>query len=207
MVTRLLRGVLITLGIAAPVEAQDRPVHQRTGVWGVIGFGSAHNDLRCDGCTFAGPEDGWRGGSGSGAIVGIGSAITPRWLAGVEFNSTGRGAGTWTERGSFLSMLLGVVQFYPNTDGGLHVNLGVGPTSISLGGEGGGAETVGLAVRFGAGYDIRFRWMRSVAVTPYASYAMTRVRASAPRTSGNGSTITGLDNRKITQAGIALRWY
>lgn len=201
-------GILVALCTAAvSVEAQDRPVHQRSGVWVVIGIGSAHNDLWCEGCSLTDPDDGWRGGSGAGAIYGIGGAITPRWLAGVEFNPTGRGAGSWTERGSFLFMLLGVVQFYPKADGGLHFNLGTGPISVSLSGEGGGAENVGLAVRLGAGYDVRFRWMRSFALTPYASHAVTRVREAAPRTSGNGSTITELDNRKITQAGIALRWY
>jgi hypothetical protein len=193
--------------LAAPIQAQSRPVHDRSGLWAVVGFGSARNDLTCEGCAFTGPDDGWRGGSGSGAVYGIGAAITPRWLAGVELNPTGRGAGTGTERGSILFMLLGVVQFYPRTQGGLHLNLGVGPISVGLGGEGGGAENYGLAARVGVGYDVRFRWMRSVAITPYVSYAVTRLRDGVARTSGNGGAITGLDNRNIIQSGIALRWY
>lgn len=193
--------------LAASGQAQNRPVHDRSGLWVVTGFGSARNDLTCEGCVFTGPEDGWRGGSGSGAVYGIGVAVTPRWLVGVELNPSGKGAGTWTERGSILFMLLGVVQFYPRKAGGAHLNLGVGPISVGLGGEGGGAENYGLAARAGAGYDIRFRWMRSVAITPYVSYAATRLRDGVARTSGNGAGITGLDNRYIIQSGIALRWY
>ena len=193
--------------LSACLQAQSSSVHHRSGLWAVVGFGSARNDLTCEGCVFTGPDDGWRGGSGSGAMYGIGMAITPRWLAGVELNPTGRGAGTWTERGSILFMLLGVVQFYPRINGGSHINLGVGPISVGLGGEGGGAENYGLAARAGAGYDVRFRWMRSVALTPYLSYTMTRLKEGVARTSGNGDVITALDNRYIIQSGIGLRWY
>jgi hypothetical protein len=192
---------------AAPLEAQENSVHERRGVWGVIGFGSARNDLACEGCVFKSADDGWRGGSGSGAVYGVGGTFTPRWLAGVEFNATGRGAGTWTERGSTLFMLLAVAQFYPRAHGGAHLTLAIGPVSAGLSGEGGGAENYGRAARAGAGYDIRFRWMRSIAVTPYLSYTVTRLREGVARTSGNGTGITGLDNRQITQTGIALRWY
>jgi hypothetical protein len=180
--------------LAGELYAQRRDVHQRSGLWVMVGFGSANNNLTCEGCVYKGADDGWRGGSGSGAVYGIGGAITRRWLAGIEFNPTGRGAGTWTERGSFLFMILGVVQYYPWPSGGAHVNLGVGPISASLSGEGGGAGNTGIASRLGVGYDIRSAWMRSVAITPYLSAALTRFE-------------TGVRTTFLTQAGVALRWY
>ena len=140
-------------------------------------------------------------------VFGVGTTITPQWLAGVEVNGMGRGAGSWTSRGSLLIMLLGVLQYYPRSEGGLHLNVGAGPISVALGGEGGGADNYGFAARAGAGYDIRFRRVRKLAITPYASYAVTRLQDGVASTSGNGSIIDEVSNRSITQAGIAFRWY
>lgn len=206
--TALLPSVAVAIALAltsAPaLRAQDSTRHEREGMWISAGFGSASNNLQCTGCQFSGPDDAWRGGSGGGAVYGAGWAVSDRLLLGVDFNPTGTGSNTRT---AMIFLLLGVAQYYPLSSSGFHVKLGYGVASVTLSGNGGGAENYGQAGQLGVGYDIRFRWPRSIALTPYASYSATRLRDGGVRVFGNAGSITDLQNRSITQLGLAVRWY
>lgn len=196
-----LTSTALALVTAAALGGQDRPRHARAGFWLAGGAGVATNDLKCTGCTFTGPRDAWRGGSGGGASFAAGGTLSQQLLLGVELSPSGTADSTRT---ATMFLLLLVAQYYPLAFEGFHLKGGIGPVSILLGDRGGSVEGRGFAVQGGVGYD--FRIGRSFGLTPYANIAATKV-ARGIMVFGNATSVTRLQNSRIAQLGLALRWY
>lgn len=190
------------LFVGTVARAQEPTSGQRPGGLRIgLGFGASNNDLECTGCTSTGPDDPWRGPSGSGGFLAVGGVLSHQLLIGGEVNISGAESG---KRGVTIFQLLLTAQYFPVASRGLNVTAGVGPASFQIGGAGGGVEGYGTAVRVGAGYDIAIG--RRFALTPYATVARTSSGGSLT-SSGNAGPVTRLENRMVTQYGFAIHRY
>lgn len=196
---------LMTL-CATSVYAQEPNRHAHRGFWIAVGWGVAHNNLECTGCTFLDADDPWRGGTGIGAAYAVGGAVNQQLLLGAELNPSGtaRLEGGETESASIF-LLLFVVQHYPSPTKGFHIKGGVGPALYILERPGASVNAGGWAIRGEVGYD--FRLKGSFSLTPHTSLTLTTSQPSTIETSGSSGTVTDLTNRFIFQTGLSLRWY
>lgn len=184
----------ILLSFAGELQAQVRQ-----GVWVGHGYGGMPLlNLSCTGC-FSPAE--WKPGGGGAMQVGFGSTITPQVLAGAGVNYMG---STGDTSASVLAALA-LVRYYPMGRRGLHIQAGVGASSITFGRPGGSAETFGQAVQLGLGYDMRV-W-RTFALTPYVSLTAVRAGGGSVRTHGNVGPVTRIAGGTAVQWGIALHMY
>lgn len=188
---------LLFVGIIASAQ-EPTSGHRRDGPWIGFGFGASNNDLECTGCTSTGPDDPWRGPNGSGGFLAVAGALSQQLLIGGEVNISGAASG---KRGVTIFQLLLTAQYFPVASRGVHVTAAVGPASFQIGGAGGGVEGYGTALRVGAGYDIAIGGR--FALTPYATVARTFSGGSVT-SSGNAGPVTRLENRSLTQYGVAI---
>lgn len=169
--------VLILLACAAPAQLAAQ-VPERSGFF--IGFGLGYGSL--------GVEDLSDRETGLSGYLKLGGTLNSKVLLGVE-------TGGWTkeENGATLTYgsLNGVAYIYPSETSGFYLKGGAGLATVELDlGIAGSADSSGLGVTLGAGYDIGFGGR--FGLTPYLNYLW-------------GSFDGG--NANVVQLGLGVNWY
>jgi hypothetical protein len=197
---RFIGTAAALLAFASPALAQSAPEAAagpaRQGFTVSFGIGAGKAGFSYEGNT----SDEWP--AGPSGYLRLGGAITPSLVIAGETHGWTRSEGTLTSR---VGYLLAVAQWYPQVTGGFHLIGGVGMGVISekdtdpldryeL-------ESVGGALQFGLGYDVRMS--RNFSLTPYMNFLA--MGGGEPKIDGLG--VGGSMSANVVQLGLGFTWH
>jgi hypothetical protein len=140
--------------------------------------------------------------AGPSGYLRLGGALTPSLILAGETHGWTRSEGSVTSR---VGYLMAVAQWYPQASGGFHLlgGLGIGmlneeDTDPAFAYE---LESVGGALQFGAGYDLRMT--RSFSLTPYIN--LLGMAGGEPKIDGVG--VGGSLSANVVQFGLGFSWH
>lgn len=190
---RIMGTAAALLVFAAPAFAQAAPRQGFTVSFG-IGGGSA-------GFSYEGTSSEQRLNGPSGYLR-LGGAITPSLVIAGESHGWTRSQGGLT---SSVGYLMAVAQWYPQAAGGFHLLGGVGLGVITEKDTDAlnpyELESVGAALQFGLGYDLRMS--RNFSLTPYVN--LLGMGGGEPKIDGAG--IGGTMSATVVQVGLGFSWH
>ena len=187
---RLLGTAAALLLVAAPASAQAR---QGFTVSFGVGGGSA-------GFSYEGTSSDRL--SGPSGYFRLGGAISPNFVIAGETHGWTRNEGSVTSQ---VGYLMAVAQWYPSATNGFHLLGGIGlgvlaeeDTDPDFGYE---LESVGGALQFGLGYDVRMT--RNFSLTPYVNFL--GMGGGEPKIDGMG--VGGSLSANVMQVGLGFSWH
>jgi hypothetical protein len=195
---RFIGTAAALLAFASPALAQSAPAPApaRQGFTVSFGLGAGSTAFSYEGST---SDDRIGGPSG---YLRLGGAINPSLVIAGETHGWTRSDGTLT---THVGYLMAIAQWYPQATGGFHLIGGVGMGVIreketdpldryEL-------ESVGGALQFGLGYDVRMS--RNFSLTPYLNFL--GMGGGEPKFDGRG--IGGSMSANVVQLGLGFTWH
>ncbi|MFN2567247.1 MAG: hypothetical protein ABR499_19805 [Gemmatimonadaceae bacterium] len=140
--------------------------------------------------------------TGPSGYLRVGGAVTPSLIIAGESHGWTRSEGSVTSR---VGYLMAVAQWYPQATGGFHLLGGLGLGMISENDTDPGfayeLESVGAAVQFGLGYDVRMS--RNFSLSPYVNFL--GMGGGEPKLDGTG--LGGTLSANVVQFGLGFSWH
>ena len=186
----------------AHAQAAATPPASHSGFWVGFGAGVAHAHLDCGQCGPLLTDDPWRGGTGFGLFVAMGTTLSRQLLIGGEVSLYGKRNGS-EQRDASVGTVSAVLRYYPVTKSRLYLQGGGGLGFSTLAGGPGLIESGGWALQAGLGYDIRSGGRFTF--TPYGQFV--QVFSDGGVGDNRGSPARGPRNPFYVQVGIGLHWY